>query len=48
MTLENCLTNVSSVWQWVPDVAGYFNEIKQRLMQGKTGKYTPADITAAI
>ena len=48
MTLENWLTDVSSVWQRVPGVAGYFDEVERRVVQGKTDKYTPADISAAI
>lgn len=33
MTLENWLTNVSSVWQRVPGVTGYFDKVEQRVVQ---------------
>ena len=48
MTLENWLTDVSSVWQRVPGVAGYFDEVERKVVQGKQHKYLPADIIAAI
>lgn len=48
MTLENWLTDVSSVWQWVLDIIGYFNKVEQRVVQKKTDKYIRADISAAI
>ena len=48
VTLENWLTDVSSVWQRVPGVAGYFDEVERKVVQGKTDKYTSADISAAI
>ena len=48
VTLENWLTDVSSVWQRVPGVAGYFDEVERKVVQGKQHKYSPADISAAI
>ena len=48
MTFENWLTDVSSVWQRVPGVAGYFDEVERKVVQGKQYKYLPADISAAI
>ena len=35
VTLENWLTDVSSVWQRVSGVAGYFDKIEQKVVQGK-------------
>lgn len=44
VTLENWLTDVSSV----PGVAGYFDDVERKVVQGKQHKYSPADISAAI
>ena len=46
--LENWLTDVSSVWQQVPGVARYFDEVEGKVVQGKQHKYLPADISVAI
>lgn len=32
MRLENWLTDISSVWQWVLDVADYFDEIEEKVV----------------
>ncbi|MCJ1349118.1 hypothetical protein MMC31_007354 [Peltigera leucophlebia] len=48
VTLENWLTDVSSVWQRVPGVAGYFDQVERKVVHGKQHKYLPADISAAI
>ena len=48
MTLENWLTDISSIQQRVLGVAGYFDEVKQKVVQLKTDKYRPAAISAAI
>ena len=48
MILENWLTDISSVWQWVPDVTDFFDEIERKVVQGKTDKYIPANISIAI
>lgn len=48
VTLENWLTDVSSVWQRVPGVAGYFDDVERKVVQGKQHKYSVADISAAI
>ncbi|MCJ1347915.1 hypothetical protein MMC31_006145 [Peltigera leucophlebia] len=36
-----------SVWQRVPGVAGYFDEVEQKVVQGKQHKYLLSDITFA-
>ena len=48
ITLENWLTDVSSVWQQVPGIAGYFDEVKKKVVQRKQHKYLPANISVAI
>ena len=48
VTLENWLNDVSLVWQRVPGVAGYFDEVERKVVQGKHYKYSPTDISAAI
>ena len=48
VTLENWLTDINSVWQQVLGVAGYFDEVEKKVVQGKQHKYLPANISAAI
>ena len=48
MTIENWLTDVSSIWQRVLGVACYFDEIEQKVLQGKIDKYRIAAISATI
>lgn len=48
MTLKNLLTDINLVWQQMPDIAGYFDDVKQKVIQRKHHKYLLADINAAI
>ncbi len=48
MTLENRSIDVSSRWQRVPGIAGYFDKIEQKVVQGKQYTYSPTDISAVI
>ena len=45
---ENWLTDVSSVWQRVLGVAGYFDKLERKIVQGETDKYRPVTISVAI
>lgn len=46
--LENWLTDVSLIWQWVPGIASCFDDREQKVVQEKQYKYLPADISVAI
>ena len=43
VTLKNWLTDVSSVWQRVPGIASYFDEVERKVVQGKHYKYSPKE-----
>lgn len=48
MIFENWLINIDSIWQRVLGIAGYFNEVEQKIMQEKRDNYTLTVIIMAI
>lgn len=48
VSFDNWLTDVSTVWREVPELAVYFRTVERKVIEGKEDKYTPASIASAI
>ena len=48
VSFDNWLTDVSTVWGEVPELAVYFRTVEGKVIEGKEAKYTPVSIASAI
>lgn len=45
---DNWLTDVSSIWRPVPALTGYFDDVKNQIIEQEAGRYTVASVSSAL